>query len=177
MTGLTTLACIFGANALNKRQQASLISAYALLDNSYKEFKAKTEELYGEDAIKQVRNEIAKDKYDDIDIVVEDDRQLFYDDFSGRYFESTMADVVHAEYMLNRDLAIGTYVCLNEFYDRLGIPPVDGGDELGWNGCELSDMQWYSWIEFHHEKVIMDDGLECCIIEMRSDPTADYLNY
>ena len=39
--GVSTLVCIFGANALNRRQQAALTSAYALLDNSYKEFKAK----------------------------------------------------------------------------------------------------------------------------------------
>ena len=36
--GISTIACIFGANALNKRQQAALMSAYALLDNSYKEY-------------------------------------------------------------------------------------------------------------------------------------------
>ena len=36
--GLGTLVCIFGANALNKRQQASLISAYTLIDKSYKQY-------------------------------------------------------------------------------------------------------------------------------------------
>ena len=41
VTGVSTIACIFGANALNKRQQAALMSAYALLDSSYKEYKAK----------------------------------------------------------------------------------------------------------------------------------------
>ena len=29
-TGIATIGCIFGANALNRRQQASLVSAYAL---------------------------------------------------------------------------------------------------------------------------------------------------
>ena len=31
-TGLSTIACIFGANVLNKKAQASLASSYALLD-------------------------------------------------------------------------------------------------------------------------------------------------
>ena len=48
ITGVATFACMFGANALNKHQQASLISAYALLDNSYKEYKKKVDEVYGE---------------------------------------------------------------------------------------------------------------------------------
>ena len=41
LVGASSIACIFGANVLNQRQQASLMSAYALLDNSYKEYKAK----------------------------------------------------------------------------------------------------------------------------------------
>ena len=45
MIGISTIACIFGANAFNKRQQAIMMSAYALLDNSYKEYKNKVNEL------------------------------------------------------------------------------------------------------------------------------------
>lgn len=177
VTGVTTLACIFGANALNKRQQAGLMSAYALLDSSYKQYKAKVGELYGDEANERVREEIAKDKYEDEEIEVEDDKQLFYDDFSGRYFESTLETVKHAEYTLNRNLAITSYCCLNEFYDLLGIDTIDGGDELGWSACEMVEMYWYAWIEFHHEKVVMDDGLECYIITMPIEPAADYMNY
>lgn len=50
ITGAGTIACIFGANILNKRQQASLMSAYALVDNSFTEYKNKLKELYGEEA-------------------------------------------------------------------------------------------------------------------------------
>lgn len=39
LVGASTIACIFGANVLNKRRQAALMSAYALLDSSYKEYK------------------------------------------------------------------------------------------------------------------------------------------
>lgn len=37
--GLSTIACIMGANALNSRKQAALTSAYALINQSYKEYK------------------------------------------------------------------------------------------------------------------------------------------
>ena len=47
--GASTIACIMGANALNRRQQAALTSAYALVQNSYKEYKDKLKELYGEE--------------------------------------------------------------------------------------------------------------------------------
>lgn len=175
--GAATITCIFGANSLNKRKQAALMSAYALLDNSYKEFKAKTDELYGDEAIGKIQTEIAKDKYEDEKIAVEKDKELFFDMFSMRYFESTMEDVIHAEYLLNRDLATDSYVCLNQFYDHLKIPAIEGGDELGWNGCELFEMCWSSWVDFHHKKEVMDDGLECTIIYFDQEPHADYEDY
>lgn len=177
LTGLATFACMFGANSLNKRQQASLISAYALLDNSYKEYKKKVNEVYGEDANEKVQSEIAKDKYKDNDIEPEDCMKLFYDDFSGRYFESTMENVLKAEYSLNRDLNMRCYATLNEFYDYLGLPPIDGGDELGWSSDMNAEYYWQSWIDFGHPKTIMDDGLEVIHIAMFGEPTLDWEDY
>ena len=177
ISGVATIACIFGANALNKRQQAALMSAYALLDNSFRDYKKKVEELYGEDANSEIRAEIAKDKYEETDISVEDDKQLFYDNVSGRYFESTMADVIKAEYEVNRKLALWDGAYLNEFYEFLDIPPIEGGDHVGWSRSLLVDYHWTSWLDFKHEKVVMDDGLECYIISPQYDPTVDFHYY
>ena len=95
LIGAGTLACIFGANVLNKRHQAALMSAYALLDNSYKEYKGKVKEVYGEEADLKVRTEVAKDKYVESDLDYAE--RLFYDEYSGRYFNSTMENVIQAE--------------------------------------------------------------------------------
>ena len=65
LIGASTITCIFGANALNKRQQAALVSAYALVDNSYKEYRAKVKELFGEEADIKIREAIAKDHCED----------------------------------------------------------------------------------------------------------------
>lgn len=177
VAGVATVSCIFGANILNKHQQASLISAYALLDSSYKDYKNKVEELYGENADMHVRTEIAKDKYEDCDIEFDDDKQLFYDEFSKRYFESTLADVIKAEYDTNRQLVTEDGVFLNDFYERLGLDPIVAGKELGWSSGILEAMYWAQWIEFDHTEVVMDDGLECCIITMRHEPVIDFAYY
>lgn len=63
LVGTGTVACIFGANILNKHQQASLMSAYTLLDRSYKEYRNKVEELYGEEVIQTIEDAIEKDHY------------------------------------------------------------------------------------------------------------------
>ena len=175
--GASTIGCIVGANILNKRQQAALMSAYALLDNSYKDYKKKSQELYGDDADIQIKKSIAEDKYKEADIVVDDNKQLFYDDFSGRYFESTMEDVIWAEYELNRTVSIYGGVYLNDFYDFLNIPTTDYGNYLGWSADSLSEMYWSSWVDFEHVKTVMDDGLECYIIVMRYEPVPDFNDY
>lgn len=178
IAGASTLACIFGANILNKRQQASLMSAYALLDNSYKDYRNKIKELHGEKEDKRAIEEIAKDKLEVADVSPADDKLLFYDPFSARYFQSTMEDVFRAEYMINREILVSGYASLNELYDLFGIERVDGGDALGWSSCLMADAYWQYWLDFEHDKIIMDDGLECYIITMSCDPSTvddDYL--
>lgn len=177
LVGVSTIACIFGANSLNKRQQAALMSAYALLDSSYKEYKQKVGELYGEDAHNQIKDAIAKDKYNEQEIKMDSDKRLFYDEYSDRYFESTTEEVLKAEFELNKTLAENGGAFLNEFYDHLGLPKTDYGDHLGWNKYEIYDMHWTSWVNFDHRKVVMDDGLECTIISLLPDPSFDFEDY
>lgn len=177
LMGVSTIACIFGANILSKRNQAALMSAYALLDNSYKDYKKKVVELYGEEADREVKSSIAKDKYEETDVKVDDTKKLFFDFYSSRYFESTDEIVRKAEYDLNRELSIMSYASLNDFYDLLKIKKIDGGDDLGWSADKNFEYYCQSWIDFTHEKVVMDDGLECCIIHIQSEPTFGYEEY
>ena len=177
LIGAGTLACIFGANGLNKRQQASLMSAYALLDSSYKEYKNETIELYGEDGDRRIREEIAKDKYEERKDEVGGEEKLFYDEFSGRYFNSTMEKVIKAEYEVNKKISLWGGAHVNEFYEWMNVSPIDGGERLGWSTGGLMAETWKDWLEFNHHNVVMDDGLECCIISMWPEPMYDYEYY
>ena len=162
---------IFGANVLNKRTQAALTIEYALLDQSYKDYKNKVEELYGEEAERDVRTSIAKDKYAESDIEVGDDAQLFYDFYSGRYFESTMADVRAAEYELNRKIMLHNCAHLNDWYEELGLEPIDGGYAIGWSRDFNQAAYWQEWVDFRHSDTTLDEGLDCCIITILQEPS------
>lgn len=178
IVGASTIACIFGANILNKRQQAALMSAYALLDNSYKEYKNKVKEMYGEGTDEAIMTEIAKDKYDCDEFIDEDDgKELFFDQFSGRYFRSTLYEVQQAEYRVNRTLIMQDYAYLNDFYEWLGIELVDYGFEYGWTRGHNLTNYWQEWIDFTHKKVEMDDGIECTIIIMQGEPILNFADY
>lgn len=177
LVGVSTIACIFGANVLNKRQQASLMSAYAMLDSSYKEYKNKVKDIYGDEGEEKVVEGIAQDKYDEDDISKDDDSLLFYDEFSGRFFESTMDKVKQAQYEINRDLALQDSATINDFYEYLDVPKVDSGDEIGWSSGMNFDYYWQSWIDFSNLKTQMEDGTEYYILRMYQEPMVDFLYY
>lgn len=188
--GVSTIACMFGANALNRKQQAALVSAYALVSNSYKEYKDKLKELYGEEAHQNIVDSIVKEKSKDVKItseslccassldVNEDESaiRLFYDEFSQRYFESTLAKVVQAEYHLNRNFNIRQYCDVNEWYDFLGLPRTGSEDYIGWSAYKFYEDSMEPWIEFNHREVQLDDGLTCIVIEFPIEPIIDFLD-
>lgn len=186
-TGIATIGCIFGANALNRRQQASLVSAYALASRSFNSYKQKVKELYGEEAHKKVMASLAAEKstkpplyagslaqmtslgFEDAD----EEERLFYDAISGRYFQATISQVLQAEYHLNRNFALsGGFITLNDFYDFLGIDKTPEGDKIGWM---VSDGLY--WVDFDHQKTVVDDGLngevECYIIDAPFPPVSE----
>lgn len=170
LLGVSTLACIFGANVLNHRAQASLMSAYALADSSYKDYRKKVDELYGEEAGGQVRAEIAKDKYEVGSVDLQGNNRLYYDFYSGRYFEATPVFVKNAEYELNRKMVMDECAYLNEWYYLLDMEPLEHGLDFGWSTPGNEQKYWQSWVDFKHEKVVMDDGLECIIVSFVQDP-------
>ena len=176
ISGTATIFCIFGANVLNKRQQAALTSAYALLNDSYNNYKDKLKELYGEEAHQKIVDAIAAEKAKDVYITSTgllrnssldfdehdpNDERLFYDVFSNRYFESSINRVIQAEYHLNRDFVISGYLPVNHFYELLGLAPLESGNSVGWS---IDDGLY--WIDFNHSKVTLDDGLEVLVIDM-----------
>ena len=183
--GAATVACIFGTSILNNKQQASLISAYTLASKSFDQYKDKVKEVLGEDAHEQVMESIAVEKTKDTyvyapTIVGEQSLSLdkckysecmctFYDSISDRYFEASIPQVLQAEYHLNRNFVMRGDVCVNEFYDFLGLDHIKDGDILGWG---IDDGLY--WIDFNHIETTIDDGtpdgVEVVIIETLFQP-------
>lgn len=180
LIGTATIASIFGVHVLNKRQQAALMSAYALLNASYKEYKDKVVDILGEEANEKILNEIAKDKYDEEKVVkVKEEKEetcLFFEEFRGQYFESTLEAVKEAEYHMNRKLALQDYVELNDFYILMNLPPTEFGATTGWSSWHSFEMYGYDWIDI---RCVEDEvnGNKFYRIEWVIAPELDYLDY
>lgn len=188
LIGASTITCIFGANVFNKRQQASIASAYALASRSYKEYKTKVKELLGEETDIQIRDAIAKDKCNYKGVYVpgcgsleEDGKvgtRLFYDEWGERYFESTISAVQNAEYHFNRNLSLRGYANMNEFYEFLGLEETKEGENFGYSIGQLLEKYDTTWVDFDHRPVtVSEDGLECCVISLPVEPTIEYEDY
>lgn len=177
LVGTSTIACIFGAHILNRKHQAALMSAYALLNTSYKEYKNKVKEMLGEDAEKEIQGEIIKDNFKDSDVIIEDDgKELFYESYSRRYFRATREQLISVQYDLNKIVQEEGGLSLNVYFRMLGLEETDYGEYIGWSAGQLFDSYWSSWVDFVHDKVTMDDGLECWIVDM-TEPMEGFGDY
>lgn len=175
VVGLSTIVCIFGSNILNKRTQASLASAYALLDKSYKNYRTKVKEICGEEHEKEVRNATAMIQYNDSkDCFNNKEKQLFFD-FNGlQFFESTEEDVYNAEKAINKLLENNGCVSLGTFYELLGVKCIDEDYEIGWSNNTVRECG-YDHIVINHEKIQPDDGSEFIALTMLTEPVSDFM--
>ena len=186
--GSATILCIFGANILNKKNQASIVSAYSLLEQSYRDYQRKLKELYGVEAHERIEESLVIEKTKDVYISNDylgvmtcslyldesvSKPVLFYEPISDRYFEATIEQVINAEYHLNRNFALGGAAILNELYDFLGIESIPAGDEMGWAPTDEGEF----WIEFNHIKKQLPDGRTFYIIDMPFAPRVNYDDY
>lgn len=162
--GISSIACIIGANVLSRKQQAALMSAYALLDQSFKEYRNAAKRVYGEDADEMIQRDIMIAEYAKMTSLPHGNLVLFYDSISDRYFYSTPQAVTEAEYDFNRNFALRGYANLNEFYDFLGLPNTLCGDVIGWDMDSGFNFYGYSWIDFEHREQHFEDGSMCYAI-------------
>lgn len=175
LIGAGTIACIIGIGVMDRRNQAALTSAYAMLNESYKQYRQAAKKVYGEDADNKIHAEMAKDamvadgcwgyQVYNMDMDPESEQKLFYDLTSKKYFTTTMAAVLNAQYHVNRNLALRGDCSLNEYLSFLGIDEVDKGDEIGWDiNYMIEEMDSY-WLDFDNQKTTLEDGLECITID------------
>ncbi|MFI3173925.1 MAG: DUF6353 family protein [Bacillota bacterium] len=181
IVGVSTIACFASASYLSYKSQASLVSAYSLLDQHYKKYRTAAKEVYGEDADEKINAQMAEDvwihdgsgEYLYLPDADKSDKLLFYDDYTNTFFYATAASVTAAHYHLNRNLALGGEVSVNDYKAMLGLPHIDGCDDVGW--CiDLIYQAGYSWLDFTNIEKILPDGRVYYVIGPVFEPTALY---
>ncbi|MFR4579708.1 MAG: DUF6353 family protein [Clostridium fessum] len=129
LLGVSTIACIFGANALNQKKQASLMSAYVMLNESISNIGSQprqfTERMRMIKSMRKWRKmpwclpTTGVIRFTTWTWILKVRRLLFYDLASKKYFRTTMAAVLNAQYHVNRNLSIKGDCSLNEYLSFL----------------------------------------------------------
>ena len=197
---LATMACILGANVLNKKAQASLMSAYALVNQHYNEYRKAAKEVYGEDADDKIQSQVAMDTVSKDHTIfrggiidygpitdgpaLDDDapQYLFYEPYTKRYFWSTVKQVENAENDLNRRITLNGSCSVGEFFELLGVPvPDDKYYFHGWNSDMItyytSNCAWLDITNVYHEEGCTVDDVDIppfYVINYMFDPIMNY---
>lgn len=176
VTGVMSTACLIGASSVSARRNAALATAYNLTRVALSDYKDAVVETIGEKKEQVVRDTVAKKKVerDPVQntevIVTERGTTLCYDAVFGRYFRSDIDTIKRAVNQLNRSIVSSMYASLNEFYDEIGLPPIEIGDKLGWN---IDDGQ----LEVDFSSQLAADGTPCLVISFNVAPDYGYSKF
>lgn len=171
MFALGTIACIFGANVVNKKAQAALMSAYALLDESYKQYKDHANEVYGEDADRKIKLAMAEGTYEDGELkTINESGQMVYLDFNSMLtFHATPALISKAEEEVNNILAVNGKVYYYQWLEALGLPTIEDDYITGWT-AEFIEASGYERLEFETVEEIGANGEPYCVVFPKLEP-------
>lgn len=173
-TGITTVVSIVMANKISSKKIAALTIASGISERALQEYKTKVVEKLGARQERNLRDELAQDRVTKNPqkagqvVVIGTGKVLFYDQHTGRYFESTVEDVKKAINKVNHDIIHFMSSSLTEFYDELGLPATTYTDSVGWNTDNMIDVSFST--------TLSPDSQPCIAIDFNRAPTSDYSN-
>lgn len=169
--GVSTIAAILYANRISTKRAAALAAAYALSQDRFSEYKEKMSEKLGVKKEQSVTDELAQDRINANPpqgsiTIIGDGKVLCKDEFTGRYFQSTVEKIKRAQNEINAAINDVQYSTLSEFYEKIGLPPTSVSETFGWNSPDQLDMSWST--------VLTPDGTPCVTFDVNAKPVKEY---
>lgn len=162
------IACLVKSHDILKKRNVALAAAYATVDKSFKEYRERVKERFGDEVDKQLKYNIKAEEVKE-ETVGENGRKktvkktvgvvddLGYSQYA-RFFDEgckswekdpslNLAFLRGTQNYFNDLLRIRGYVFLNEVYDYLGIPKTKAGQIVGWR-YDPKDSSIDNYIDF-----------------------------
>ena len=126
--GIGAMACVIMSNRISAERIATLSAAYNMSQTAAKAYQEKVKEIVGEEKEKEIRKEVAKNKFEEV-LPEEIDKIedlggdiVFRDIDTGAMFITTDDALNSAVMTANYRMAAGeTTLSLSELYDEIGI--------------------------------------------------------
>ena len=171
-----SIACLIGGTTVNVKRTAALATAYKISETALNEYKDAVVETIGEKKEKVVKDKVAEKKIkknpvgNSEVIITKKGETLCYDGAFGRYFKSDIDTIKKAVNVINRNIITDMYASLNDFYDLIGLKPINVGYDLGWN---IDDGE----IDIYFSSQLAEDGTPCLVIDYSVAPKCDFSSF
>lgn len=177
--GAVSITSILASHNIMRKRNVALAAAYTAVDKSFKGYRSRVIERFGEELDKELRynikakeiettvtDENGEEKVVKETVQVSDTNHTFYSDYARCFDDGCTGWTKNAEMNLmflrrqqdwaNERLKARGYLFLNEVYESLGIPRTKAGQVVGWiydtknpNGDNYVDFGIYN---IHIEK-------------------------
>jgi len=167
--GALTVSSIFMANKINLQRAAALAAAYTISQDKHKEYRDKVLEKIGVKREEEARAEIAQTRINEHPpskegqiLIIDGTDVLVLDQFTGRYFKSSMEKLKKSENIINNRINQHGYASLGDFYEEVGLPSVSMSEEVGWDSGEMLELLITS--------ALSPQGVPCISIDFNVKP-------
>lgn len=151
--GGLSVASIIASNNISRTRNAALAAAYKTIDNSYKGYRERVAERFGEEVEREIKYDIKAVEVEETEVdkkgkekkVKKTYKVAGYDNISdyARFFDETCPDfkkdpemnlmfLKAQERYANDLLRINGRLFLNDVYKMLGMEPTKAGQVMGW---------------------------------------------
>jgi hypothetical protein len=156
-TGVATIGAIAYASRLGSKRTAAAVSAYAITERAFANYRDKVVDEIGAHKEQVIRDDIAREvvnqKSSTEIIVAGRGEVLCCELYTRRYFMCDMEQLRRAANDINALINNELYVSLDEFYDMIGLDATAHSSELGWDSDKLMDLEFST--------VLSPDGRPC----------------
>lgn len=151
--GVASIACMIGSNRILRKRNVALAAAFATVDKSFKEYRGRLVERFGEDLDRELRFNIKAKEIEET-VVDEDGNETVvtktvevagpnaYSMYSVVFCEGSTGwtknpelnklFLIQQQNHANDKLRMNHIVTLNEVYEMLGVPKTAYGQIAGW---------------------------------------------
>ena len=181
--GALSIASIVASNGILKKRNAALAAAYVTVDTSFKQYRNRVKDRFGETIDKELRyglkaETISKTSVDENGNEVTTEETIysgdpnFYSDYARIFDESNPNWEKDSDYnfyflkgqqeYMNNLLRSRGYLFLNEVYEALGFPITKAGQVVGWL--------------YRPDNPIGDNYVDFGIFNLQSEKACDFVN-
>lgn len=181
--GAASVSCIFASHNIMRKRNVALAAAYATVDRSFKDYRGRVVERFGEALDKELKygikaqeieetvidengeEKIVKKTVNVVDPNMHSDYARFFDDGCKGWEKNSEYNLMFLKQVqnwANERLKKRGHLYLNEVYEELGIPLTRAGHEVGW--------------VYDEEHPVGDNFVDFGIYDLYNEKARDFVN-